>query len=395
MNPTDGWPALVALALALATSQLLAGRGKLHDEPSRYQSIDGLRGYLAFAVFLHHAALWQGYRAAGTWEPLNSAFYMNAGKGAVAMFFMITAFLFYGRLLDARHKRMDWARLFAGRFFRLTPAYLVMLALLFMVVAVQTGGRLQVTVPALMRQLLDWLLFTFPGKSDINGLPVTEIIVSGVTWSLPYEWMFYAALPVLVLLTGRRPTAGALAVTAGFCVMLLCWKPAKNNFLPFAVGMLAAYAARVPTLQSWARSHLASALTLLSLIGGFGLLMKTYAPVPQLLQAAAFLLIAMGNDLFGVLSHRVSRTFGEPTYSIYLLHGLVLFIGFKWVIGPAAVQMSSTQHWLTLWVMTPVIVGLSHLCHRYVELPGMALTDPFVRWWRARRAVPPAAMSEA
>lgn len=395
MNPTDGWPALVALALALLTSHLVAGRGRLHEETSRYQSIDGLRGYLAFGVFLHHAALWQGYRATGQWAPLNSAFYVNAGKGGVALFFMITAFLFFGRLLDARHKPMDWTRLFAGRFFRLVPAYLVMVALLFTVVAVETGGRRQVELPALLRQLADWLLFTFPGKSDINGLAETELLVSGVTWSLPYEWMFYAALPMLAVLTGRRPSLGALAVTAGFCLMFLCWKPALNNFMPFVVGMVAAYAARWVPLRHWVQGPAASALSLLCLIGGFGLSMKAYSPLPQLLQALAFVLIAAGNDLFGALSSRVSRTFGEPTYSIYLLHGLVLFIGFRWVIGPSAAQMTSTQHWLALWAMVPVIVLVSHLCHRYVEAPGMALTDIALRRLRARRAAPPTVMSGA
>ncbi|SEK54426.1 Peptidoglycan/LPS O-acetylase OafA/YrhL, contains acyltransferase and SGNH-hydrolase domains [Roseateles sp. YR242] len=395
MNPTDGWPALVALALALLTSHLVAGRGHLHEEASRFRSIDGLRGYLAFGVFLHHAAIWQGYRTTGQWAPLNSAFYMNAGKGSVALFFMITAFLFYSRLLDARHKPMDWTRLFAGRLFRLTPAYLVMLALLLAVVTVETGGRLQVAFPALLRQLADWLLFTFPGKSDINGLLETQVIVSGVTWSLPFEWMFYAALPVLVLLTGRRPSLGALAVTASFCLMFLCWKPSLNNFLPFGVGMVAAYSSRWQWLRNWAHGPVASALVLLCLLGGYGLAMKTYSPLPQLLQAGAFVLIAAGNDLFGVLSCRVSRTFGEPTYSLYLLHGLVLYIGFKWLIGPAAVQMTSTQHWLAVWAMTPVIVLFSHLCHRYVEMPGMALTGLTLRRLRVGRAAAPAAMSGA
>jgi peptidoglycan/LPS O-acetylase OafA/YrhL len=392
MNPTDLWPALVAAGLALMTSQRVAGRWPLHTDGARHRSIDGLRGYLALGVFLHHATVWQGYRSTGVWASSDSAFYTNAGKGSVALFFMITAFLFYGRLLEARERPIDWTRLFLGRWFRLTPAYLVMLALLLVMVGVQTGGQWRVSGADLLRQIGDWLLFTFPGPSDINGLRGTQMMVAGVTWSLPYEWMLYAALPLLALLAGRRPSPGALGVTAVSCIAFVCWRPSLGSLVPFAVGMLAAYAARWPRLQRGSGSRYGSVAVLLSLIGGFALDMRALSPLPQVFQALAFVLIAAGNDLFGVLSAKVSRTFGEPTYSLYLLHGVVLFIGFRWVIGPAAAGLSSSQHWVAIWLMTPVAVALSHLCHRFVEMPGMALTDRCLRRWRGTAASPAGAV---
>ncbi|MBB3195076.1 acyltransferase family protein [Roseateles terrae] len=387
MNPTDLWPALVALLLALGTTWVLSRRSPLPEARARYRSIDGLRGYLAFGVFLHHATLWQSYRVSGAWAYPPSAFYVNAGKGSVALFFMITAFLFFGRLLDARTRRIDWARLFLGRLMRLTPAYLLMLFLMLTLVAVLTRGRLQVETGTLLGSLKDWLLFTIPGRPDVNGLARTEILVAGVTWSLPYEWMFYAALPVLMLMLGGRPGVRPLMVPVVAGVLLLVWRPSLGNLMPFAVGIAAAFAARWRPLQHFAHTPLASALTLTSLVGGFALPMSAVSPLPQMLQAFAFVLIACGNDLFGGLSSRLSRHFGEPTYSVYLLHGLVLFVSFHWCVawmtGVNAAQLSATQHWLVVWMMTPVLMTLSHCSHRYVEMPGLALTEPWLQRIRA------------
>lgn len=408
MNPTDVWPGVVAVLLALLTTRLLPHGGPLktgetgpsgpsgqsgqsgQTGASRYRSIDGLRGYLALGVFLHHAVLWQGYRVSGAWTQPPSALYANAGKGSVALFFMITAFLFFGRLLDARTRPIDWTRLFFGRLTRLAPAYLVMLALLLIVVAVMTHGRLQVDASTLLGSLKDWLLFTIPGRPDLNGLARTEIAVAGVTWSLPYEWMFYAALPLLMLLTGQRPGLAPLLVPAAACSALLVWRPSIGNLMPFAVGIAAAYGSRWAPMQRFARTPAASAVTLVSLIGGFCLPTSALSPLPQGLQAMAFVLIAAGNDVFGALASRLSIRLGEPAYSVYLLHGLVLFVAFQFIVpgglGVPAASLSAGQHWGVVWAATPVVMVLSHLCHRYVELPGMALTEPCLRRWRAQSA---------
>lgn len=63
-NPV--WAALL-LAVALFSTWTL---GKFAGPPpaaNRFASIDGLRGYLAFAVFIHHAAIWFQYLRTGAW----------------------------------------------------------------------------------------------------------------------------------------------------------------------------------------------------------------------------------------------------------------------------------------------------------------------------------------
>lgn len=69
-------------------------------EKGRNDSIDGLRGYLAFFVFLHHSLVWYFYIKTGSWNVLDSHFYNHLGQTSVVFFFMITGFLFYAKLLN-------------------------------------------------------------------------------------------------------------------------------------------------------------------------------------------------------------------------------------------------------------------------------------------------------
>ncbi|MFZ1556937.1 MAG: hypothetical protein WAT38_12200, partial [Nitrospira sp.] len=69
MDATSLWPAVAALLLAVGTATLLPDIGHLRaTSAARYSCIDGLRGYLAFAVFLSHSSIWYFYLRSGTWD---------------------------------------------------------------------------------------------------------------------------------------------------------------------------------------------------------------------------------------------------------------------------------------------------------------------------------------
>ena len=54
-----------------------------------------------------------------------------------------------------------------------------------------------------------------------------------------------------------------------------------------------------------------------------------------LLLTVVFCIVAAGNDLCGLLNRPVSRKLGEMAYSVYLLHGLLLYATFNFVLGAA------------------------------------------------------------
>ncbi|RYZ83642.1 MAG: acyltransferase, partial [Proteobacteria bacterium] len=99
------------LMLGLSISAILYRfhKGSLLQEAStRFVSIDGLRGYLAFAVYLHHSCIWYFYLQTGRWEVPPSSLYTMLGQGAVALFFMVTSFLFATKILYSKANRIDW-----------------------------------------------------------------------------------------------------------------------------------------------------------------------------------------------------------------------------------------------------------------------------------------------
>ena len=376
LGPVSPLPAVAALLLAFATAALLRRHSGASPTPGRFASIDGLRGYLALGVFLHHGCIWYFYQHSGEWKQPPSRLYTHLGHSSVTLFFMITGFLFFSKLIAARQRPLDWLQLVVSRVLRLVPLYLFVMLLLFTTVAVLSGGELHEPSRTVAKHALRWLGFTMYGNPPINQVEVTKIIVAGVTWSLPYEWFFYGALPLLALVVGVMPRWPYLLLGLVSTTALLNW-PAQPAYLwAFAGGLAAAVACRWTQLCRLAASRLASVLTIACLAAAVALFPQGTDYGALTLVALAFVLIACGNSLFGLLLHPVSRLLGESAYSIYLLHGFLLFSLFHFVLGvdqPGA-ALPAPVHWGWVLVLTPAVVLASHASYRFIEAPAMRTT---------------------
>ena len=78
-----------ALYFAVKIANVLV---RLTIENVKYPAIDGVRGYLGFFVFLHHAYIWNHYLKHHVWENPKSNFFNHLGQTSVALFFIITSF---------------------------------------------------------------------------------------------------------------------------------------------------------------------------------------------------------------------------------------------------------------------------------------------------------------
>jgi peptidoglycan/LPS O-acetylase OafA/YrhL len=386
MDIVSPLPALAVLCVALASAFFLAKIFGVPDQSGRFASIDGLRGYLALFVFFHHACLWYFFLRNDDWAIPPSNLYTHFGQSSVVMFFMITAFLFFSKLLDARAKPIDWLRLFVSRFLRLVPLYLFAMVVLFGIVTILSGGVLNDSVGHLAIGAMRWLSFTILGNPDLNHVDGTYLIVAGVTWSLPYEWFFYLALPLLAVAVRAR--VGVLYIAASaicLALMLLVWQPQWLYLAAFGAGMIAAIIARSARFQTLASTHISSAIIVAILVAIVVLFPTIEGIVPMLLLTLVFILIACGNSLFGILTHAVSRTLGEMSYSIYLLHGIALFILFRFVIGlDNAESLSPTMHWAYIVGLTPILLTLCFFTFMLIERPTMRRTACLTSWLRRR-----------
>ncbi len=346
--------ALLVLAVAVGSVWLIDRWFTIPLHGDRVQGIDGLRGYLAGTVFIHHACIWYFFLRSGRWENPASDFYTELGRASVALFFMITAFLFTRRILASR--AIEWNRLYVSRILRIVPLLVVHhLAALLVLAFIRLNH-----IP-----------------SVFNGVDTDRkvLLTAAVSWTLDFEWIFYLMLPLLALLRGMRVPLVLVALSA-LMVVERQTEVLSENMLPFIGGVFAALVSNRHGLRKFAPSRIASLLVIACLAGAYGFGRSLPVAGWLALLTVAFTLIANGNTLSGLLGWRLSRAFGEITYSVYLLHGLVLFLAFRGVAGiPFAQSLSPAMHWLVVALATPFLVGLSYASWRWIEQPCLRRVD--------------------
>ncbi|MDC8759269.1 acyltransferase family protein [Janthinobacterium fluminis] len=393
-----GFAIVIGIIAALTALALLRLFPQAPHRPGRVSSLDGLRGFLALGVFVHHAAIWYFYSRTGKWE-IDSHLYVHLGKDSAGLFFMITSFLFLTKLLDAGRKPVSWLHLYTSRILRLAPLYFCSIALLLALVFTVTGPRLQVPLPTLLRGLAEWLSFTMFGAPDLNGLRHTYTINAGVAWSLPYEWFFYAILPLLALILAlprRWMIVACLAIVGGMAALSL-HNAAARTMMSFGGGIVAAIAFRYPPWRRICGHHIVSVLVLAL----FGLALIGYPGMPNvlalLLISTAFVPLACGNSLFGALTCAPMRFLGDIAYGVYLLHGIVLFIAFYCADRMGLTLTGSVAgYWASIAVLTIPLLVICHAAYTFVELPAMASVPQCVaRLRKAAQRLPGARQAKA
>ncbi|KWE84573.1 acyltransferase family protein [Burkholderia territorii] len=358
--------ALCALAATIVRRSAFYRR-EVHAELAvkRFHSIDGLRGLLAIAVMYHHAVISYFYYATGRWDVPPSRLATLYGQGGVAMFFMVTALLFWSRAL-ATSGSLDLRQFFRSRVRRIVPMYVASAGALVVTALALTHFRLDHSPMQVVKEASAWLLFTFPGTPDINGLPNTGLINS-VYWTLVYEWKFYLLFPLMALFASRRLAWLLLIVSA----VLIEWYSSNGIEWYFVGGALAAtLLARYPQLAKPLRGVFGAVLVLALLAAILCSVSTAYDPVAALLFSAVFFIIASGNTLFGLLTWRPIRLLGMISYSIYLSHNFVLYLTFRLVNHFKDVAtLTVPVFWLVTGAAAVLVVLLAALTYRYIEFP--------------------------
>ena len=163
--------------------------------------------------------------------------------------------------------------------------------------------------------------------------------------------------------------------------------------MAFIGGILSAFAVRSRAARTVAR-HPAASVVCAATLAALTRFPTAFAAAPILLLSFAFAIIAGGNTLFGVLEWPAARGLGEMGYSVYLLHGLVLYVVFALVLGTSGTAaLSPFAHWLVVWACTPIVIALSFTTFRLIEAPAMETVDRANAWIAkstSRRASAPA-----
>lgn len=377
MSPLNPLFCLIVYAIAFFTAYLIQLKYKQNTTPARYVSIDGFRGFLAFGVFIHHAAIWLKYSITGIWEAPNSNLYNHFGQSSVGFFFMITSFLFVSQLLKSRETGYNWKALAISRFFRIFPLYYFILFIFFIIVFIISSWTIRVPHGQLFQEIKDWLLFTIERSTNVNNVQNTFLIGAGVAWSLAYEWLFYFSLPIISLfILKKRKKLWTIAISAAFIFYFIKKRghqPTDSFMFYFIGGAIAPFLNKYSTIQHRINKNLLSVVVIICL----GLLLLEHSAqnfYSLILNTIIFTIIATGNTMFGILEKPFLRLLGDISYSTYLLHGLVLFITLYFIIGLDTVKtFTPTQYCFVIFAITPIIVVVSFFSYRLIEKPFMNL----------------------
>ena len=312
----------------------------LGGETNRKHALDGARGILASSVMIHHLLL--GYMMDLPLKddgPLQAhPFVSQLGSASVALFFMISAYLFGGRLFTSRG-RLDLPSFVVGRVMRIVPLYLFVVVLVTGMCLALQGFAFIETPAEVAKEVGCNLLFAFTPTCSVNGVAAAHEMLGPVR-TLRYEWILYAEIPLMAVLYQRARWWGVLYLPLLASVQLLH----DGRFYFFIAGLACAQLAALPSnrlRQVWPLVGVASLTVLLALF------YQSISWKQALLLIPVLVAILQGRRWFALLGVRPLRYLGEISFSIYLLHMPVIVAftkvtGIQWrTIGPAQMATSS------------------------------------------------------
>jgi hypothetical protein len=344
--------------------------------PSKLESIQALRGFAALYVFLFHAKiplpLWSD-EASAAWLSI-----VHRGFMGVDVFFVISGFI------------LAWTGVLSGkpnggpvafgikRLFRVAPPYWIATLLVLYIFSMENKPD------DLARSLL---FMPLTGQEP----PFYGYALHQVGWTLNYEMFFYV-LFCGALFFGRY----ALAVVGAVLVGLVFGAPIfaggdisfdagrvlelPRNYLrlatnplvlEFALGILCAWLFKV------LRGRIPKGAVGSLLVAGVALMVwrmlaheGIYGVVGLGLPAAVLLLGAVLSEDAGLI--RIPRQLtwlGEMSYSIYLIHPIIVGIGI-WKMAPPA--GTGGLYGKLLFELGAILIA-AHYWHRWIEQPSMRL----------------------
>jgi peptidoglycan/LPS O-acetylase OafA/YrhL len=333
----------------------------------RYLFIDGLRGVAAMLVMIHHCyAPWPD-----VFNPVLPGFARHGlmlGARGVQIFFVISGFVIALSLARVTLTPRSVGNFILRRQLRLDPAYWVCLAIVatnFYVASRYQPGR------------------SAPGALDLflNAFYLPRFfhrpMILSIAWTLALEVQFYLIFVLIAwvdqtISRAREASAVGVAIVFGLAVVSLV-RAAGLEKDSLAVWFIDAwYLFAMGVLTFWAVSGRASAAPLFALIAAV-LAVSLWRSQSEMLVGAVSAAIIYAAGVRGRmgtwLSGRIIQYLGGISYSIYLVHWLVLFHLMNAGIAWTGRSVASGLLWALVGCATSIVAA--HLLHVLVEQPSM------------------------
>lgn len=331
---------------------------KTFDSLTRNSPLDGLRGILALSVLTHHFCCTYYWRKNGEWPRLEIELLSNLGAVSVSLFFLITGYLFITKI---QKEKINWKELYISRFKRIVPLYLTITTIVIVITLISI--KTPYTTKELIKWIKNWILFK---GGPLNDFP-SNLIISGVNWTLSYEWCFYFSLPILYSIIHKKFINKFLLLISA----IFCFKIFKHTTQEMYLLFLFSYPAiiwknKIKCYLAKYSIFLSIAIPALTIYCLFFTI--AYTLQQKIILAFIFSFIANGFSFFGFLNIKSIKILGDISYSTYLTHGLVLYISFT-MLNIFNFNTNLLVYYSYFPLIFLIVISLSFLSFIFIERP--------------------------
>lgn len=355
--------------------------------------IDQIRGYAALLVLFYHGlnlfsqqmlfgVLYKPAYGLQTRNPILAFIYQ--GHTGVGLFIVLSGFILS---MGCIGREIDYRKFLLSRILRLYPLYLFFLAFAI------SANRESVSFAGVVQSVLQFS--NFPGVPGGN--------LTGMFWAVSVEFQCYLVFPFLIMFSNTKGNIfllGIILLAIIFrCLLVLDGANARDlsywtvagRIDQFVLGMVVAriyvlYDLR-NTLKPWwvlvSTSLIVMAIFMYYRAGGWTVTAnwKIFWPSIEAALWAFFIVtyLAAGR-LIPAMFAKAATKVGEISYSIYLIHFIVLMliVKFEWFI-----RVSGNAYYdaliTTLLLAAPVTISIGLLTYVLIEAPFLTLRKPYIR----------------
>lgn len=340
-----------------------------------YNTIEGLRGLAALLVITHHSILSYVNAKTGSWsfptaDGINYyllSYFKNSGPIGVVIFFMITGFLFSGKIIKSNGK-IEYIGFYKKRFMRIAPLYYFSVFILLTISLFLTFNK-ATNVWEFINKFFGWLCFYFIKYEGFSHEFPYSRLNGGVFWTLAIEWKVYFLIPVVSVFISERKRAFYFAIISTILILALNKSMILSDMdssiiISFISGIAAYLVTSTDSISKTLKKNVFGLIPLAIILYMLFSSAKIYTPSSVLLISIAFIIMSSGNNVFRTIDNNSIKAIGVISYSIYLMHCIVLniinrylwdFIGFN----------------LTTILSIVIIFVVCSATYIYIERPAM------------------------
>jgi peptidoglycan/LPS O-acetylase OafA/YrhL len=348
--------------------------------------LDHLRGGAALLVFLYHLF----HIFYGHWHAYPHAFlagWLVEGHSGVALFFVLSGFLFMGIALDAPD--IQWRGFMRNRLLRIFPLFVVVF------VVATSVGRDDFRPADIL-----YLLF-----SNLGNAPTSNSFITGAAWTISIEFSFYMVFPFLARFAIENGV-GWLLRLIGLWLLLRCgayfvavqathmyFSTLLGRFDQFLVGMACMMMVRrAPILRErrlpgiWLFCALALVVVMLGLLASHASyqlpqpkqpVWAVWGVLEALMWGGLIVTYTCWRGSFPKVLNAFLRTTGETSYSLYLLHGVVISL-----VAHFAMPFFEPLDWrvgtvLATLLVLPLCLAVARLSYETIERPWLRMRGQY------------------